>query len=43
MYEKLEIKDMINNARDFSEIRENMVNNWDWISEITEFYYKKYA
>lgn len=39
----LEIKDIITNARDFQEIKEQMSFNWLWISEITEFYYKKYA
>jgi hypothetical protein len=42
-YDKFEIKDIIENARDFDEIKERMSKNYVWISSIIDFYYKKSA
>jgi len=42
-YIKYETRDIIENARDFSEIREMMEWNWLWMTEIVNFFYKKEA
>lgn len=42
-YEKFEIRDIIENARNFGEIWENFQRTRVWFNEVIKFYYKKEA